>query len=243
MAFQEDPPAGVPDWILTYGDMMSLLLTFFIMLVSLSEVQAEEKYRAVLEAIYERMGFRSGPIAPPGNYYPLNSLIEGLKKLGSHTKGLKGRGGIRAKGPQGEEYRVYRRKDGSALTISGALVFPEGEATLNPKILHSLRDVIKVLSGKPNKIEIRGHASSKSLTADSKFKDRYELSYARARQVYDHLLAEGISAERMRIGATGAEADANSDGATAVEAQNDRVDILVFDTVTHDFAGERDHRN
>ena len=38
MAFQEDPPAGVPEWLVTFGDMMSLLLTFFIMLVSLSEV-------------------------------------------------------------------------------------------------------------------------------------------------------------------------------------------------------------
>ncbi|MBL4886213.1 MAG: flagellar motor protein MotB, partial [Planctomycetaceae bacterium] len=34
----DDEPPGVPEWVVTYGDMMSLLLTFFIMLVSLSEV-------------------------------------------------------------------------------------------------------------------------------------------------------------------------------------------------------------
>ena len=45
---EDDGPPGVPEWVVTYGDMMSLLLTFFIMLVSLSEVVADQKYRAIL---------------------------------------------------------------------------------------------------------------------------------------------------------------------------------------------------
>ena len=42
MTMEEDAPPGVPEWVVTYGDMMSLLLTFFIMLVSLSEIVAEK---------------------------------------------------------------------------------------------------------------------------------------------------------------------------------------------------------
>jgi chemotaxis protein MotB len=38
---EEDAPAGVPEWGVTFGDMMSRLLTFFIMLVSLSEISSE----------------------------------------------------------------------------------------------------------------------------------------------------------------------------------------------------------
>ena len=36
---ENDSSPGVPEWVVTYGDMMSLLLTFFIMLVSLSELK------------------------------------------------------------------------------------------------------------------------------------------------------------------------------------------------------------
>ncbi|MCA9240906.1 MAG: flagellar motor protein MotB, partial [Planctomycetales bacterium] len=35
MAVEEEPPPGIPEWVVTFGDMMSLLLTFFIMLVSM----------------------------------------------------------------------------------------------------------------------------------------------------------------------------------------------------------------
>ncbi|HID23354.1 MAG TPA: hypothetical protein EYP14_13280, partial [Planctomycetaceae bacterium] len=41
----DEDSGGVPEWVVTYGDMMSLLLTFFIMLVSLSEVVADKRYR------------------------------------------------------------------------------------------------------------------------------------------------------------------------------------------------------
>jgi chemotaxis protein MotB len=52
----DDDSPGVPEWVVTYGDMMSLLLTFFIMLVSLSEVVAENKYRAILDALQKYTG-------------------------------------------------------------------------------------------------------------------------------------------------------------------------------------------
>ena len=47
MAEEEDSGGGIPEWVVTFGDMMSLLLTFFIMLVSLSEIKQEEKFQAI----------------------------------------------------------------------------------------------------------------------------------------------------------------------------------------------------
>ena len=75
---EDDGPPGVPEWVVTYGDMMSLLLTFFIMLVSLSEVIAEKKYRAVLEALDQHMngGYSTAPSSPPGRNYAANDHFE-----------------------------------------------------------------------------------------------------------------------------------------------------------------------
>lgn len=41
------PPEGAPEWVVTYGDMMSLLLTFFILLVSLSALSDTSKIKNV----------------------------------------------------------------------------------------------------------------------------------------------------------------------------------------------------
>ena len=56
MAIAEEEKAGVPEWVVTFGDMMSLLLTFFIMLVSMSEIKEEKRYQAMVESLRKRFG-------------------------------------------------------------------------------------------------------------------------------------------------------------------------------------------
>lgn len=50
-----DPPEGAADWIVTYGDVMSLLLTFFVMLFSFSTIDAV-KWQQIVESLRGRMG-------------------------------------------------------------------------------------------------------------------------------------------------------------------------------------------
>ena len=66
MALEEDDGGGgdIPEWVVTFGDMMSLLLTFFIMLVSLSEIKQEEKYQAMVESLTQRFGYDRSPANP-----------------------------------------------------------------------------------------------------------------------------------------------------------------------------------
>ncbi len=53
----EPDEIGIPEWVVTFGDMMSLLLTFFIMLVSLSEIKEEETYQALVNSVQEQFGY------------------------------------------------------------------------------------------------------------------------------------------------------------------------------------------
>ncbi len=108
----DDAPPGVPEWVVTYGDMMSLLLTFFIMLVSLSEVVAEKKYKAILEALQTYGAYAASASAPPGKNFPANSLLEKLQTLGSFTNEDDGRGGVKRRGVEGESLRVKRTREG-----------------------------------------------------------------------------------------------------------------------------------
>ena len=54
-----DDPGGAPAWMVTYGDMMSLLLTFFVLLLSFS-VMDEKKVSQALSSIRGALGVLRG---------------------------------------------------------------------------------------------------------------------------------------------------------------------------------------
>ena len=126
----DDAPPGVPEWVVTYGDMMSLLLTFFIMLVSMSEVKANEKYRAIVEALSRYMGYPTAAESPAGENFPMNSLIEKLQTLGSHLNDADGHGGVRRQSLDGEDMRVFRNREGNVIPV-GSIIFAPGSAEMS----------------------------------------------------------------------------------------------------------------
>ena len=177
---EDDGPPGVPEWVVTYGDMMSLLLTFFIMLVSLSEIVNDEKYRAILESIQKYTGYRTGPVSPPGKHFPMNSLVKQMSMLGSYTNTAeRGRGGVKTRGIVGSNIRIFRSREGVPVKVGKSLHYDQTEIDLNPQRKQELDQIIPELAGKPNKIELRSHTSIDPLPADSPIQDKLVLTYDR----------------------------------------------------------------
>ncbi len=236
---EDDEPAGVPEWVVTYGDMMSLLLTFFIMLVSLSEIVNDEKYRSILESIQKYTGYRSGPVAPPGKYFPMNSLVEQMSMLGAHTDTPeRGRGGIKTRSIEGKDVRVYRTREGAPLRVGKQLYYDQTEIELNQQRKEKLDEIVPELAGKPNKIELRSHTSTESLPADSPVKDKLVLTYDRGRQVMMYLIQKGIAPKRIRITAA-ADYEPPLQSGDEKSEQMDRLDVLLLDAFVEDYVGPR----
>ncbi len=241
----EDDAPGVPEWVVTYGDMMSLLLTFFIMLVSLSEVIAEQKYRAILEALQEYGAYAAGASAPPGKNFPANSLLEKLESLGSYTNEEDGRGGVKRPGVEGESLRVKRTREGTPQIVGEPILFESGKATFLPAQENNLLIIVAELAGKPNKIAIRGHVApinpDEEPDADSldAFRRQMILSYARARAVQEFLRREGILEDRMRLTAVG-DAEPGQPSADQSALFPDRVEVIILDTFAKEFIGPQD---
>ena len=233
----DDETPGVPEWVVTYGDMMSLLLTFFIMLVSLSAVVADQRYRAILDALQQYVGYATTAQAPPGSHFPLNSPIGGLETLGSYTNEEDGRGGIKSKGATGEDFRALRTPEGSPLLMRDVVEFDRDSVVLSAAAKRGLTGIADELAGKPNKIEIRSHASPEKMP-DGGTPDKLELTYRRARTVVDFLAASGISRDRFRLTAVG---DVEPLPATGDKTalQHDRVEVLMLDTFADEYVGPR----
>ncbi|WP_339734507.1 flagellar motor protein MotB [uncultured Gimesia sp.] len=236
---EDDDPPGVPEWVVTYGDMMSLLLTFFIMLVSLSEIVNDEKFRAVLESIQNYSGYRTGPVSPPGKYFPMNSLVEQMSMLGAFTDSPdRGRGGIKTRALEGKDVRVYRTREGVPVKVGEALHYNQTDIALDADRKEKLDEIIPELAGKPNKIELRSHTSIKPLPADCPIQDKLVLTYDRGRNVMLYLIQKGIAPKRIRITAASDYEPPLKTGDEKSE-QMDRLDVLLLDAFVNDYVGPR----
>ncbi len=224
-------PQGAPEWVVTYGDMMSLLLTFFVLLFSMSEIKREESI-AFLESLRRRFGNADAPMSlMPGQFRPSPTAPNRNPSSARARREDTHKGGDRAQAPVGDYPRV-RTLHGLGQPIQGGVVFfAPGEALINSDGERTLRQVAELLAGKPQKIEIRGHSSSRPLPPGSPFRDHRHLAFERAMVVMDRLVALRIEKGRLRVAVAG-----DSEPLTVVPRSetaylNDRVEVLLLDEI------------
>lgn len=192
---------GAPEWMVTYGDMMTLLLCFFILLAAFSELKKPDKYQDVIQAVKEAFGYRGGIGVMSAEKPPDNSIVRRLEA--TRLRGQKQPQRSRADDPGivGEHASVKQVREGLQFTVGGRVSFDPGEARLKPLAKRALTEfVAERIRGQNNKIDIRGHAANNDLPPGSRFENLWDLSYARAMAVRRHLIDEaGIRPQRLRV--------------------------------------------
>ncbi|MCG3180663.1 MAG: hypothetical protein BIFFINMI_03026 [Phycisphaerae bacterium] len=230
-------PAGAPEWMVTYGDMMGLLLTFFIMLVAMSEVKDNDKFRKVMEAVKEAFGYEGGMGTVVSKDAPENSLITRLDEISLENFKFKA-GNAQDQGVEGRENTVRRIREGIEFTIGGRIGFDFGSAELREEAKAALQEVATLIRGENNKIEIRGHSTRAETGPDKKYKDGHELSFARATAVADYLVQLHIRPDRLRRVTCGSsEPLVQRAYDEQSKAANRRVEIIVNQSLVQQFDG------
>lgn len=200
---EEDPPAGVPEWIVTYGDMMSLLLCFFILLASLSEMRSDDKSKMVIASVLEQFG----DAQQISNFYESIALNRHNMKVGSTVTPIKQANptvkqwaASGSEGAPGKRRRVQTIRDGQRVTVGGPVLFQPGSSELSKKAKEALLYIASDLRGKRHMIEVRGYESLVASPINSRHVDPVDLAYERARKVVDFLVQEGkLRREIMRM--------------------------------------------
>ncbi len=230
---EEDEPPGVPEWVVTYGDMMSLLLTFFIMLVSMSEMKQDGAMRAMLDAIKQSFGNQPITISGvPGPSMQTNSYYKNMVSNGRRSESDVNKGSKDSEGNLGENSTVDRINHGTVVTIGGPSMFAPFDAELNDDIRMRLDILADIIRNRPNRICIRGHSSPEPLPAGSPYRDQFELSYARARAVADYFISEKkIPQDRIIVGAAGDTEQRMMTRNSKMQSQNHRVDVFLIDAI------------
>lgn len=235
---------GVPEWVVTFGDMMSLLLTFFIMLVSFSEMKSEEKYQALMDAFQQQFGYRdSRQSVVPGEVRPRNSALSKLASLGRAKRLDVMKGGAKVQAPFGDNEHVKMVRPGKQTGIGTVLYFQEEQIDLDESQRTILRQQAEMVRGKPQKIEIRGHTSNRTIQPNADVRDNWDLSFERCRRVMDFLVQEErIEPRRLRISAAAANEPMHTGTDIMKSQRNPRVEVYLLDEVVQDTEGTEQER-
>jgi len=236
---EEDDGGGIPEWVVTFGDMMSLLLTFFIMLVSLSEMKEEEKFQAMVDSIRQQFGHESAQLAiVPGNMQPRNSALAHLATMGRASKFDTHRGGDKVKAPVGDHPRVRIIRPGSKTTIGTVVAFDEHSAEMLEAQQTELVGHVEHFGGKPQKIEVRGHTSLRPLDDASAYQSQWELAFRRCQAVQQVLVEQGIEPARLRLSVAGPNEPLHAGTDPLLLKQNPRVEVFLLDEYVDDLRGD-----
>jgi chemotaxis protein MotB len=240
MAVEEDDGGGgIPEWVVTFGDMMSLLLTFFIMLASLSEIKDEQRYQAMLESITRRFGYDTTSTSlAPGSTRARNAAIAKLASAGRAKRKDTMRGGDKVQAPQGEFPRVRVIRPGQKTHIGTVIFFREGSAKLTEAARRALQVESREIGGKPQKIELRGHTTRRPLADDSNFQSHWQLAYQRCWVTFRYLVDQlGIDPRRIRISVAGPHEPLHITADETSFRENPRVEVFLLDEVVSDLMG------
>ncbi len=228
---EEEIPGGAPEWVVTYGDMMSLLLTFFIMLVSMSEIKSEEQYQALVEAIRRQFGYDTTWRALiPGNQKPRNAAMAKLATMGRAMKFDIMSGGSKEQSAVGDHPRVRTVRPGDRSVIGTVIHFQETQTELSDAHRSELKRATLDMLGKPQVIEIRGHTTGRPAQDFSSYQDNWELAYQRCRAVM-HFLTDELEIPEYRIRlVVAADTEPLYDGTVPAQLeQNARVELYMTD--------------
>ncbi|MCW4151276.1 MULTISPECIES: OmpA/MotB family protein [Halomonadaceae] len=202
--------SGDDGWMTSYLDVLTLLLTLFVLLLSLAPPGGNDagSQASVVEA-------SPGAIAD----LPLASLAAGIEPRHS---GLKPRfEGVSIPGVD-----VSQGREGVTLRINDNLLFDSGRAQLTGQGRDLVESLVEVLSAFDGQVSIEGHTDNVPI-ATSRFPSNWELSAARAIAVVRHLDSQGLEVDRMR--AVGyADTQPIASNATAQgRAANRRVELVL----------------
>ncbi|MCK5713393.1 MAG: OmpA family protein [Hyphomicrobiaceae bacterium] len=232
-------PEGAPEWMVTYGDMMTLLLCFFVILFSLSEPKQDDKIQQFLENIRETFG---APNSSTGQVTdtapPLNTITRILREWQRPIEKLK-RGNSPMEGQQGKHTEVRQISEGLEFRVGkgGRTPFTRGSAEIVPEFKPELRKLAKLLRGYNNVLSIRGHCSMNDFPPDPPRRKMDALSFARAQAIKEYLVGRcDLEPRRIRAVACGTMQPLKAAAYEEAEhAENRRVEIIMRQVLMNDY--------
>jgi chemotaxis protein MotB len=225
---REEDKENLERWLLTYADLITLLLAFFIILYVFSK-QDSKRYEAMtmqLKAIFSGgtgvvdEGGRTGAQVLEGNVEgPSN--VEIRRQLEAQINSMSQTDG------QENNISVITDERGIVISIMDKAFYDTGKADLKDRARDTLSRIAPVIKTLPNEIRIEGHTDNVPINT-AEFKSNWELSVRRATEVVQYLIEKGgISPKRISAAGYGEYRPVAANDTDTNRAMNRRIEIIV----------------
>ncbi|RFA33686.1 flagellar motor protein MotS [Virgibacillus dokdonensis] len=243
---------GAPKWMVTYSDMVTLILVFFVLLFSMSQIDLV-KFEAISESFRNRMIFDSYPSAVPmenpteqssnkENGEQSNEFDSPTQLPDTTDRDASQDDGESSLDQLLQEVETYLDKNdlnnvitatrtdrGVELVLQDSLLFNTGEAVILESGKPFLNKVSSLLHNIPNPVLVEGHTDSRPIS-NFRYPSNWELSGARAGSVIRYLLNENHF-DKSRFSSVGY-ADTKPvapNNSSANWSKNRRVEIVILE--------------
>lgn len=232
----KEPEKPSAAWQGTYGDMITLMLCFFVMLYNPSEVDVTQLATITqslqmneTESVSGGLSLSAGRLSDLGNN--INSLpsLEKGKSLGLAKKKAVS---LFAPDVKSNKITITSDERGLIITLLSDNFFEEGSAELN---INETRDTLLRLSEfftsdelKDRRFRIEGHTDNVPVASD-KFPSNWELSATRAVNVLHYLADYGVDENKFSVAGYADTRPKFTNETPEGRAYNRRVDIIILD--------------
>ncbi len=196
----EKSEAEIPAWVVTFADLATLLLTFFVLILSFSNMDVV-KYRELVGSMAERFGVSdltsgSYQAVSQGEMADVDSNISAASSSPREKLVNVVHDAVVREGHQGSA-SITSTDEGVRVRMKSRLLFKAGTAELNPKGVGFLDSVVGLLSGNKNLfLVVEGHTDSTKVRS-AQYPSNWELSVIRASTVLQYLLEKGAPAHKL----------------------------------------------
>jgi chemotaxis protein MotB len=238
----QDQDNGSPPWMTTYGDMMTLLLCFFVLLYAFS-ITDIKKFRSALSSINTAISGQQGKTVQNkgGLFKQQSEILKRLKKDNLPQRIGLTRGEISQMKATKEEIKNYLKNQrygqsidlniterGLVISFMGQVLFESGKADIKSEIIPLLNHVASILKKKDNSIRIEGFTDNVPIN-NEKYPSNWELSTARATAVLKYLVSkQELDPNRLSAAGYGEYKPRKPNTSEASRALNRRIDMVVL---------------
>lgn len=206
MAKQKCPECErcLPGWLAAFGDLMSLLLCFFVLLLSMSSMDAK-KISEAIGSLSGAMSVLEGGTKTEVSKRriqestPVENKDESTEAINKVSQAIIDANEMIESG-KGPSISLEEAQEGFVIELPASLLFKSGSATIeNEDAILFLKRVAMIIEELPNSLEVsvKGHTDNEGPGANSIYKDNWELSSARAISVLQELLLDSVDPTRI----------------------------------------------
>jgi len=217
-------------WMITFADLVSLMLTFFVLLFSMSSLQTD-KWDAMTDTLTQTLNpGKLTTVAAATAEFNIGSIFR------RQATDLDYLSGVLQRGVQGDELlrtaKIMLLDDRLVVALPGDLLFAPGQAVMPDEARSALFTLGSLLRNVGNQIGVNGHTDPVPPSEDSGFSSNWELSLARSAAVANALRGSGYTDDIIAFGYSDSRFAQLPEIRAADRAKlGRRVDIVIFPTV------------